>query len=311
MSITVMTTEELADIPRPKWLIEEFVAENSTTMIYGPWGLGKSFMTLDMVLSATTGNDWYGRKIERPLKTLFIIAEGAAWWYRRLLAYERLRGPVDRDMMLWVPEPINLWNDSVAIKDLEQILEDYEPDILVVDTWVRCSSAYGMNEDKATDTAIVYNKLDHLRDKYKVSPVLVHHPTKTGGARGSGNQMASVERVISLQEVQGQDYMFDVVDEKGNHLEPFETFRMHFESVDMSDLVEGLSSAVVVYDGPGGSEKETNHMKLWAVIEGMTPITPAQIRTMKIIKDGSVSAALKQLVEEGLLVNRDGEYYER
>ena len=220
MSITVLSTEEMADIPRPRWLIEDFVAENSTTMIYGPWGLGKSFMTLDMVLSATVGGEWYGRKIERPLKTLFIVAEGAAWWYRRLLAYERERGPVAREMIFWIPQPVNLWNSTSDMDDLVEIIEDLEPDILVIDTWVRCSSAYGMNEDKATDTAMVYNKLDHLRDKYKVSPVLVHHPTKAGGARGSGNQEASVERVIALQAVAESDAMFDVVDEKGNHMEP-------------------------------------------------------------------------------------------
>ena len=310
MSITVMSTDQLAEIPRPRWLIEEFVAENSTTMIYGPWGLGKSFMTLDMVLTATTGQEWYGRAVDRPLKTLFVIAEGAAWWYRRVLAYERLRGPIDRDMILWVPEPINLWNDKTAIYDLETILERERPDIMVIDTWVRCSSAFGMNEDKATDTAMVYNKLDMLRDKYKVSPVLVHHPTKSGGSRGSGNQEASVERVIALHAVEGHDNMFDVADEKGNHVEPFETFRMHFESVDMSDLVEGLSSAVVVYDGVQADDNQANHEKLFNAIRGMLPMRQAQIRKLKVIKDGSVSAALKLLVDRGILENRDGEYYE-
>lgn len=306
----LLTTQELSEIPRPKWLIEDFVAENSTTMIYGPWGLGKSFMTLDMILTATMGGDWYGRRIERPLKTLFVVAEGAAWWYRRLLAYERERGPVDRDNIIWIAEPVNLWDSDKDFLELKEILKEHQPDIMVIDTWVRCSSAFGMNEDKATDTAKVYNKLDLLRDKYGVAPILVHHPTKTGGARGSGNQEASVERVIALRAVPESETMFDVVDEKGNHIEPFDTFRMRFESVDLSDLSEGLSSAVVRFEGEPPSGKLSNHEKVYLAVKTMLPVTYKQVVSMKIVPEGSVSKALKDCVTKGLLENRDGEYYE-
>jgi len=306
----VLSTEELADIPRPRWLIEDFVAEKSTTMIYGPWGLGKSFMTLDMILTATTGEDWYGRKMDRPLKTLFIVAEGAAWWYRRLLAYERERGPVDRDMIIWIPEPVNFWDSRDHMLALEAVLKEHEPDVMVIDTWVRCTSAFGMNEDKATDTARVYNKLDYLRDKFHVAPVIVHHPTKSGGSRGSGNQEASVERVIALQAVQESTTMFDVVDEKGNHTEPFETFRMRFEGVDLSDLVEDLSSAVVRYEGVVATDGPSNAEKLFDAVKPLLPRTPAQMKTLKVIPAGSVSATLKSLVAAGKLENRDGIYYE-
>jgi hypothetical protein len=310
--LKVLSTDEMAHIPRPKWLIEDFVAEKSTTMIYGPWGLGKSFMTLDMVLTATTGGEWYGRKVERPLKTLFIVAEGAAWWYRRLLAYERERGPVDREMMLWIAQPVNLWNSASEMHQLEEILTEHQPDVMVIDTWVRCSSAFGMNEDKATDTAMVYNKIDYLRDKYHVAPVLVHHPTKSGGARGSGNQEASVERVISLLEVKESKTMFDVVDEKGNHTEPFPTFRMRFENVDMGDLSEGLTSAVVRHEGLVSKTKrgegQSNADLVFNAIRGMLPMTVANVKTMELIPAGSVYAALSSLVAGGLLINNDGEY---
>jgi RecA-family ATPase len=224
--ITVLSTDELGEIPRPHWLIEDMVAEKSTTMIYGPWGLGKSFMTLDMVLAASTGAPWHGRKVDRPLKTLFIVAEGAAWWYRRVLAYEREHGDgaVDRDNILWIPQPVDMYHPMEAnleLRALEAIIAEHRPDILVIDTWVRCSAAYGMNEDKAMDTAQAYKNIDYLRDRYDVAPIIVHHPTKQGKARGSGNQEASVERVIALHEVEGASSTFEVRDEKGNHIEPF------------------------------------------------------------------------------------------
>lgn len=309
--LKLLDTEGLADIPRPRWLIEDFVAEKSTTMIYGPWGLGKSFLALDLVATASNGGEWYGRKIERPLKTLFIVAEGAAWWYRRLLAYEKARGPIDRDRLWWIPQPVDLFDgSSVEFKELEGIVAELRPDVLVIDTWVRCSAAYGMNENDATDVAKAYKNLDYLRDRYDVAPVIVHHPTKSGGFRGSGNQGASVERVISLEAVEGHPTLFAVVDEKGNHTEQFPTFRMAFESVDLSEFVPDdeefeLTSAVVHYEGLAPQRGDSPDSALWAALSPVATNgeewSRSRLMGLKVIPDGSMSAALKSLVNQGHL----------
>ena len=315
MTLKLLTTQEFANIPRPKWLVEEFIAEKSTTMIYGPWGLGKSFMAMDIALHASTGTDWHGRKVLRPLKTMIIVAEGAAWWYRRLLAWERENGPVDRDMLLWIPQPVDLYHaNNPELKELEGFIVEHKPDILIIDTWVRCSAAYGMNEDKAQDTAMAYKNLDTLRDKYAVTPVIIHHPTKAGDARGSGNHLASVERVIELAEIPGLKHTFDVNDKKGNHIEPFQSFRMSFRGVDLSDYAEGLSSAVLVYDGLAPSKDgPSNSDKLFNATKGLIPSQGWQLKEFKgtkILADGSVQAALKDLVARGLL-EKDGSAYRK
>ena len=313
MSLKLLSTQGLADIPRPKWLIEDFVAEKSTTMLYGPWGLGKSFLALDLALHASTGTDWHGRRVERPLKTMIIVAEGAAWWYRRLLAWEKEYGAVDRDMLLWIPQPVDLFHaNNPELKELEAFIAEHEPDILIIDTWVRCSAAYGMNEDKATDTAQAYKNLDYLRDKYAVTPVIVHHPTKTGTVRGSGNQEASVERVIGLSAVDGLEHTFEVKDEKGNHMAPFAPFRMTIKGVELEEFHEDLTSAVLVYEGLApSSDGKSNSDKVWDAAVNIIPPqgwTQADFKKLKVIKDGSMSAALKDLTNRGILV-KDGSAY--
>ncbi len=295
----VLTTDQLAEMKPPEWLLEEFYAEQSTTMVYGPWGLGKSFMVLDQVLTASTGADWYGRAVARPLKTLYVVAEGAAWWYRRIQAYEEARGAIDRDMLLWIPEPVDLWNHAVGnpsepgagIRALEEVLAEHEPDLLVLDTWVRVTAAFGMNEDKATDTSRVIRQLDRLRDEYKVTPIIVHHPTKQGKFRGSGNQGASVERIIALEAGENSSE-FKVLDEKGNHIEPFKPFIMHFESVDLGDI----SSAVIRYDGELAEGRGSNlEMMVNAVrpMKGMT-LSFGQMESMSGVEPGSMGKTIKQ-----------------
>ncbi len=307
----VLTTDELALLKTPEWLLEEFYAEKSTTMVYGPWGLGKSFMVLDQVLTASTGADWYGRTVARPLKTLYIVAEGAAWWYRRIQAYEEARGSIDRDNLLWVPEPVDLWSQPVpnepgpGIRALEKVLEEHAPDLLVIDTWVRVTAAFGMNEDKATDTSRVIRQLDRLRDEYEVTPIIVHHPTKTGNFRGSGNQGASVERIISL-EAGENDSQFRVVDEKGNHLEPFKPFIMHFESVDLGDI----NSAVVRYDGEesdGRGAPLDMIANVVAPMRGMT-LSFARIEEMSGVASGSMGKAMKKGIAQELWIKVEDGY---
>ncbi len=302
----VLTTDEMANLKTPEWLLEDFYAEKSTTMVYGPWGLGKSFMVLDQVLTASTGADWYGRAVARPLKTLYVVAEGAAWWYRRILAYEEARGSIDRDNLLWVPEPIDLWNHMPGfpnepgdgIRALEKVLEEHTPDLLVLDTWVRVTAAFGMNEDKATDTSRVIRQLDRIRDEYEVTPIIVHHPTKQGNFRGSGNQGASVERIISL-EAGENDSQFEVHDEKGNHIEPFPPFLMHFESVDLGDI----SSAVIRMDGELGTGKERSNL---AMIVAVTKNMKGMTFSMKRLEEmsGVASGSMTRTIEQGLAQNQ-------
>jgi hypothetical protein len=73
--------------------------------------------------------------------------------------------------------------------------------------------------------------------------------------------------------------------------------------VDLSDYHEELTSAVLDYDGLTPSdEKRDNASVLLANISGVMPIegmTPAQIKPLTQVKDGSVSKALKDLVTRG------------
>lgn len=312
--LQLLSVDDMSKLPTPEWLIEDFFAEKSTTLVYGGWGIGKSYMVLDMVLQATTGGDWFGRKIARPLKTLFVVAEGASWWYRRIAAFERVHGPVDQDMIRFIPEPVNLWGTDQtqynSFEALEELVAEYQPDLLIIDTWIRCTGAFGLNEDKSTDTAFVYSRLERLRENHNVTPVIVHHPTKDGQtSRGSGNLEASVERVISVSKANGSNDMdrrFVVEAKKGNHIKPFVPFELFLETVAFGDE-EDQKAAVVYYNGDVSSSSQTQD-KLYEVMEPGKLYRQADLKKLNVIPAGSVSHALKQLEEAGKVEKRSTNY---
>lgn len=258
--LPTLSVTELAKLPRPTWLIQNFIAEDSMTMFFGEGGVGKSLIVLDMCLAATTGGLWKAggdQEIVRPLKTLYIAAEGISNMADRIRAHEAVYGKVDQGKFFAWGEGMNLYDNERSegpqsfvrlLNTLYEAQEEGDPfDIIVFDTWVRVSSAHGMNENKAEDTASVYNKLDFIRREFNICPVIVHHSTKSKdapSARGSGNLTQSLERAFFLEKVSKETERperFRVKDYKHNHIEPI----MPFECA--------INHVTVAYDADGGS----------------------------------------------------------
>src|SRR5437870_3834547 len=59
------TTEEIAKIPKPTWLIENVLPEAGLVCTYGPPGCGKSFLALDLSLSIGSGIKWCDRNVKQ------------------------------------------------------------------------------------------------------------------------------------------------------------------------------------------------------------------------------------------------------
>ncbi len=53
--------EELEELPDPDWLIDGIMPEGALVELYGPHGVGKSFLALDWALSLAAGIQWPGR----------------------------------------------------------------------------------------------------------------------------------------------------------------------------------------------------------------------------------------------------------
>jgi AAA domain len=75
--------DDLQGLPDPLWLVADFVPERSIAMLFGPPGVGKSFVALDLALSVATGRPWHGRATRRG-PVVYVFAEGQAGAKKRI-----------------------------------------------------------------------------------------------------------------------------------------------------------------------------------------------------------------------------------
>lgn len=190
--------------PDPVWLIPGVLQEETLALFYGPENSFKSFLVLDLALSAAAGLPWasYGAKPEaggyppsRPLTVVYVAGEGSR-------AIEKVRRPawrasrgVDRPLSFYTVEAMPEFRDVAQVEALVEEIETsgVDPDVIVIDTLARAMT--GLDENSAKDTGILVAGLDHLKRRFRCSVIGIHHSGKDAqkGARGSTNLPASFD----------------------------------------------------------------------------------------------------------------------
>src|SRR5712671_6357378 len=68
----------VADLPERQSLLDPILASDSLALLYGPRGLGKTFVALGIAWAVAGGGSFLGWRAERPRKVLYIDGEMAA-----------------------------------------------------------------------------------------------------------------------------------------------------------------------------------------------------------------------------------------
>lgn len=190
----LLSTEQLRSIPKPKPLIDGLLYLDSLGMIYGPSGVGKTFVTLDLAMSVAGLDRWHGRRVERA-GVLYVIAEGAPGISMRTDAW-RERHQVDAPVM-WLPWAINVYEPTWA-GALAEVVAERRPGLVVLDTFAR--SIVGADENSARDIGVAIEHLEHVRRAAGSCVALVHHTGKNldAGARGTSALKAAMTTEIEI-----------------------------------------------------------------------------------------------------------------
>lgn len=224
----LLTADEIDALPDPEWIVDHILPENVLAQLYGPSGLGKTFIALDMALSIATSVKWLGTyEVVKPGPVVYVAAEGGSGIKKRKNAWLDHHNLTNADLgdFRLLDEPVQLANPSAVgalIKAVEGSFPDRELKLVVIDTQTRCTE--GVDEDKVKEMGPVVGAAERMRRTVGGSVLLVHHPGWAGGhPRGSNSVPAAINTMIAIKEKNG---LLCLVCEKQKDDEEFEDIQI-------------------------------------------------------------------------------------
>jgi KaiC/GvpD/RAD55 family RecA-like ATPase len=180
-------------------LIDGIMPERGLVGIYGPPGIGKSFLALDFAMSVGSGTPWAARAVKKG-PVLYIAAEGGTGYSKRAGAWMFDRG-VQKTSVAWLLESVPIYGDSDQVDRIMDRVKDeaqIHPKLVVIDTLARC---FDGNENEQEDMGRFVAGADRFRDEFDAAVIVVHHTRLDGDRergntafRGAADTMLSIER---------------------------------------------------------------------------------------------------------------------
>lgn len=293
-----LTPEELEPEPISPPLIDGLLRYGEIANFIAAPKTGKSWLSLDLAITASVGGDWLGR---------FPIEAGSVV----LIDNELKPGTLNHrlGMALGARNVSRAEVRSIKIKALRGglrnlyrvfgLLEKLEPNerrLVILDAWYRFLPA-GKDENSNSDITELYNLLDYQANRLGCAFVLIHHTSKgnqgakgvTDVGAGAGAQSRAADTHIVIREHQEPGHV--VVDAAVRSFRPVSPFVLRrefprFEPADGEDAgkVKGTGSS-----GPSVTLEEfvarfvpgrisTREIEARAVASGLSPTAAGNMR---------------------------------
>lgn len=196
---------DFPDLPEMRWLVEDIFPEQGLLCVYGPSGVGKSFLCLDLAAAVAEGVDWFGHPTQQG-DVVYVALEGQAGLRLRVKAWEAHHGRP-------FPSGVRFVFDNFFINELQEprqlglkILHgngsgDYcDPVLVIIDTLNR--AAPGSDENSCADMNGIIAGATMLKVTTEAAVLLIHHPGKdaTRGLRGHSSLHAALDTVVEVDE---------------------------------------------------------------------------------------------------------------
>jgi hypothetical protein len=294
----LLCRDDLNNLPDPQPLIEGVLDQGTNALLYGPWGSGKSFISLDWGLSVATARSWQGRPTEEKY-VLYVAGEGAFGYKARVDAWEQGWHTEVKDggnIFEILPKPVNLMN-RFEVNELAALIRWGGYGFIIFDTLARCM--VGADENSAKDCGIVVDVLTQLREctpDGRGVVLGVHHTGKDGRTfRGSSAFEAGADTVYSVTKDAG---WITLNREKRKDGPPNDHHDFKLDSVD------GTGSCVIsVHRGVDKSERATRILSTFVHHFSQTGASKAELRKVSDMPDATFYRAVSDLLQSGELVN--------
>ena len=167
------------------YLLDDFLIEKTTSLIWGPPGCGKSFVAIDMGLHIATGRAWHGHEVSQG-DVVYICGEGFNGIPLRVGAWTKHHG-VDESIPFYMThEAVPIAKPGAVDSLIQSVRAEAEnPKLVIIDTLNR--NFGGGNESDQEDMDLYLDASHMLVQELGCNVLTVHHSGKdpTRGPRGS------------------------------------------------------------------------------------------------------------------------------
>jgi len=168
----LMHIDDLDSLPPIRWLIKDYLPEDSLVEVYGAPSAGKTQIVFDMSQTLAAS----GKTV------IYVIAEGLRGYRSRKKAWQQFRKQAGGNLFIW-REPVQLF-EAQAVQQFIDAIKPKQPVLVVFDTLSRCS--LGADENNQKDMGFILESLDYVRRETGATVLAVHHTNAAGGReRGS------------------------------------------------------------------------------------------------------------------------------
>jgi RecA-family ATPase len=175
--------------PPIPWVVPGLLAMKAVTLMYGDPGVGKSITALALAKAVTEGGEAISLRCQKQNVLLLDAENGEDEIHRRVKALNFNKG--------LYPCEVTGFSLDVNLQQLDDLmLETGFPGVLILDS-LRTLWPEGDENDSGTVTRMLTN-LQAIARNYNLAILIIHHPNKGGGFRGSGALSAVPEVVIRV-----------------------------------------------------------------------------------------------------------------
>ncbi|MEJ7787957.1 MAG: AAA family ATPase, partial [Solirubrobacteraceae bacterium] len=133
----LLSVADLANLKPPEFLIDTLLPAGGFSVLFGPSGVGKSFLALDWALCIANGIAWYGQTVQ-PGWVLYICAEGRSGLGIRVHAWQQARRQREVERIRFLPDAVNFLDAAQLAKArLTMAALPEPPALIVIDTMAR------------------------------------------------------------------------------------------------------------------------------------------------------------------------------
>lgn len=236
------------------WLIDDIIPPQSSGLLVGDGGTGKTWLALDLAIAVATGTLWLGEFEAQQGTVLVVDEENAELMLRkRLLMLLEGRGLKHDNVGMYflVGEGVNLspydlgkgtHKSSPSYEKLCNTILLLKPSLVIFDSLTRVHTS---NENAASEMAVLFSYVKRLIRKTGTNCLFPHHMNKGQGSTKSGHRIRGSSDLRNFADytllIDKSKDLITIEHDKARWAEPIPTFKVRLKVTD--------TSAILLYEG--------------------------------------------------------------